>query len=65
MTALDAQEALPFEVQMDGTAEMWFTNQTTFDVYQASPATTRLREDGASFIGRETDFVADEKVIIS
>jgi len=41
---------------MDGMAEMWFTNQTTFDVYQASPATTRLREDGASFIGRENRF---------
>jgi len=31
----------------------------------APPATKRLRDDGAIFMSREIDFVADEKVIIS
>lgn len=29
-----------------------------------SPATKRLRDDGATFIGREIDFITEEKVII-
>jgi uncharacterized protein (TIGR02118 family) len=55
----------PFDVQVDGIAELWFKNQAAYDAYQASPATKRLRDDGATFIGREIDFVADEKVVIS
>jgi uncharacterized protein (TIGR02118 family) len=59
------KDVAPFEVQVDGIAELWFKNQADFDAYQASPATKRLRDDGATFIGREIDFVAEEKVIIS
>lgn len=29
-----------------------------------SPATQLLREDGATFIGREIDFITEEKIII-
>jgi hypothetical protein len=50
---------------VDGIAELWFKSQADFDAYSASPATKRLREDGATFIGREIDFAAEEKVIIS
>ncbi len=59
------KDVSPIDVQVDGIAELWFKKQADFDAYQASPATTRLRDDGATFIGREIDFVADEKVIIS
>jgi uncharacterized protein (TIGR02118 family) len=59
------KDVSPIDVQVDGIAELWFKNQADFDAYQASPATKRLRDDGATFIGREIDFVADEKVIIS
>ena len=53
------------DISIDGIAELWFKNQADFEAYQASPATKRLRDDGATFIGREIDFVAEEKVIIS
>jgi uncharacterized protein (TIGR02118 family) len=59
------KDVLPIDVQVDGIAELWFKNQADYDAYQASPATKRLRDDGATFIGREIDFVAEEKVIIS
>jgi hypothetical protein len=36
-----------------------------FDAYSTSPATKRLRDDGATFIGREMDFAAEQKVIVS
>jgi hypothetical protein len=44
---------------------LWFKDKAAFDAYSSSPATKRLRDDGATFIGREIDFVAEEKVIIS
>ena len=50
---------------MDRMAEMWFNQSDHVRRYQASPATKWLRDDGAIFIGREIDFAADEKVIIS
>lgn len=59
------KDVAPLDVQVDGIAELWFKNQADFEAYQASPATKRLRDDGATFIGREIDFVAEEKVIIS
>jgi uncharacterized protein (TIGR02118 family) len=58
------KDVAPFEIQVDGIAELWFKNQAAFDLYQNSPATKRLRDDGATFIGREIDFVAEEKVVI-
>jgi uncharacterized protein (TIGR02118 family) len=64
-SASTRKDVLPIEVRVDGIAELWFKDQAAFDAYQASPATKRLRDDGATFIGREIDFVAEEKVIIS
>ena len=55
----------PYEIQVDGIAELWFKDQAAFDAYSNSPATKRLRDDGATFIGREIDFITEEKVIIS
>jgi len=59
------KDVAAFEIQVDGIAELWFKNQAAFDSYQNSPATKRLRDDGATFIGREIDFVTEEKVVIS
>ena len=64
-TSSTRKDVAPIDVQVDGIAELWFKNQADFDAYQSSPATKRLRDDGATFIGREIDFVADEKIIIS
>ncbi|HEV2199971.1 MAG TPA: EthD domain-containing protein [Bryobacteraceae bacterium] len=59
------KDVAPYEIQVDGIAEMWFRSQADFDAYSNSPATKRLRDDGATFIGREIDFVTEEKIIIS
>ena len=59
------KDVAPYEIQVDGIAELWFKSQADFDAYSNSPATKRLRDDGATFIGREIDFVTEEKVIIS
>ena len=59
------KDVAPFEIQVDGIAELWFKNQADFEAYSNSPATKRLRDDGATFIGREIDFVTEERVIIS
>jgi uncharacterized protein (TIGR02118 family) len=61
-----ARKDMPaFEIQVDGIAELWFKNEAAFNLYQNSTATKRLRDDGATFIGREIDFVTEEKVVIS
>jgi uncharacterized protein (TIGR02118 family) len=52
------------DIQVDGIAELWFENQAALDLFSASPATRRLREDGTTFIGRQISFATDEKVII-
>ena len=62
---LSRNDVAPYEIQVDGIAEMWFKSQAAFDAYSTSPATKRLRDDGATFIGREIDFITEEKVIIS
>ena len=59
------KDVAAFEIQVDGIAELWFKDQAAFDLYQNSPATKRLRDDGATFIGREIDFVTEEKIVIS
>ena len=59
------KDVAAFDIQVDGIAELWFKDQAAFDLYQNSPATKRLRDDGATFIGREIDFVTEEKVVIS
>ncbi len=64
-SASTRKDVAPIEIQVDGIAELWFKDQAAFDLYQNSPATKRLRDDGATFIGREIDFVTEEKVVIS
>ncbi len=54
----------PIDLEIDGIAEMWFTDQKSLDAATHSPAFTALRADGAAFIGREIDFVTEEVVII-
>ncbi|MGD0972523.1 MAG: EthD domain-containing protein [Candidatus Korobacteraceae bacterium] len=55
---------LPIDLEIDGIAEMWFTDQQSLDAARNSPAFAALRADGAAFIGREIDFVTEETVII-
>ena len=64
-SASTRKDVAPFEIQVDGIAELWFRSQADFDAYSNSPATKRLRDDGATFIGREIDFITEEQVIIS
>ena len=64
-SASTRKDVAPYQIQVDGIAELWFKDQAAFDAYSNSPATTRLRDDGATFIGREIDFITEEKVIIS
>ena len=64
-SASTRKDVAPYEIQVDGIAELWFQNQAAFDAYSSSPATQRLRDDGGTFIGREIDFWTEEKVIIS
>ena len=52
-------------LQVDGIAEQWFRSQAGYEAYLNSPKTARLRDDGATFIGRQIDFLCEEKVIIS
>jgi uncharacterized protein (TIGR02118 family) len=59
------KDVAAFEIQVDGIAELWFKNEAAFDLYRNSPSTKRLRDDGATFIGREIDFVTEEKFVIS
>jgi uncharacterized protein (TIGR02118 family) len=52
------------DVAIDGVAELWFVDQAALDAFNASPATRRLRDDGATFIGRQISFRTEERVII-
>ncbi|MBV8826351.1 MAG: EthD family reductase [Bradyrhizobiaceae bacterium] len=58
----DGVDAL--DVAVDGIAELWFEDQAALDLFSASPATRRLREDGTTFIGRQISFTTEEKLII-
>ena len=49
---------------VDGIAELWFEDQAALDRFNASPATRRLRDDGATFIGRQISYLTTETVII-
>jgi uncharacterized protein (TIGR02118 family) len=51
-------------VAIDGVAELWFADQAALDLFNASPAARRLRDDGATFIGRQISFLTEERVII-
>ena len=58
------KDVAALDVEIDGIAELWFKDQAAMDLYQSSPATKRLRDDGATFIGREIDFITEERVVI-
>lgn len=55
----------PLELPADGFAELWFNDQASLQNAAASDAVKAVVKDGALFVGREIDFVAEEKVIIS
>ena len=64
-TASPRKNMPTFDIQVDGIAEQWFRSQADYEAYLNSPRTARLRDDGATFIGRQIDFLCEEKVIIA
>lgn len=63
-SASHRSDVAPLEAEFDGIAELYFENQAALDAYRASPVTKKLRDDGATFIGRELDMVAEELVVL-
>lgn len=55
----------PLELHADGFAELWFKDRASLQSAAASDAIKAVLRDGTLFVGREIDFVAEEKVIIS
>jgi hypothetical protein len=53
-----------FDLEIDGIAELYFADRAAFDLYNTSPETKKLRDHGATFIGRQINFVTREKVAI-
>ena len=51
-------------VEIDGIAELWFDDQTTFEAAASSPEMKALHDDGAKFIGRIRSYVINEKTVI-
>src|SRR5207244_13087000 len=51
-SASTRKDVAPFEIQVDGIAELWFKSQADFDAYSNSPATRRPPGDLLTFIGR-------------
>ena len=47
-SASTRKDVASYEIEVDGIAELWFKTQADFDAYSTSPATKRLREDGAN-----------------
>jgi uncharacterized protein (TIGR02118 family) len=54
----------PLELPADGFAELWFENMASLQKAAASDAVKAVLKDGTLFVGREVDFVVEEKVII-
>ena len=54
----------PLELPADGFAELWFEDMASLQKAAASDAVKTVLKDGALFVGREVDFVVEEKVII-
>jgi uncharacterized protein (TIGR02118 family) len=55
----------PLELPADGFAELWFKDLASLQAAAASDAVKTVVKDGTLFVGREIDFVVEEKVIIS
>jgi hypothetical protein len=60
-SASTLKDVASYEIQVDGTAELWLKSLADFDAYSSSQATKRLRDYGATFIGREIDFITQGK----
>jgi uncharacterized protein (TIGR02118 family) len=54
----------PLEQPAHGFAELWFEDMASLQKAVASDAVKALLRDGTLFVGREVDFVVEEKVII-
>jgi uncharacterized protein (TIGR02118 family) len=54
----------PLELPADGFAELWFEDIASLQKAAASDAVKTVLKDGTLFVGREVDFVVQEKVII-
>jgi uncharacterized protein (TIGR02118 family) len=54
----------PLELPADGFAELWFEDMASLQKAAASDAVKTVLKDGTRFVGREIDFVVEEKVII-
>ena len=54
----------PLELPADGFAELWFEDMASLQKAAASDAVKTVLKDGTLFVGREVDFVVEEKVII-
>jgi len=68
LTVVDAsstrKDVSGIDLEIDGIAELYFADQPGFELYNASPETRRLRDHGATFIGRQINFITHEKVAI-
>ena len=54
----------PLELPADGFAELWFEDLASLQEAAASDAVKTVVKDGTLFVGREIDFVVEERVII-
>jgi uncharacterized protein (TIGR02118 family) len=54
----------PLKLPADGFAELWFEDMASLQKAAASDAVKTVLKDGTLFVGREIDFVVEEKVII-
>jgi uncharacterized protein (TIGR02118 family) len=54
----------PLELPADGFAELWFEDLASLQKAAASDSVKTVLKDGTLFVGREIDFVVEEKVII-
>jgi uncharacterized protein (TIGR02118 family) len=54
----------PLELPADGFAELWFEDMASLQKAAASDAVKTVLKDGTLFVGREVDFVVEERVII-
>ena len=52
------------EFEIDGIAESWYDSIEDMRFANASAETKRLRDDGATFIGRIKMFTIEEKLIV-
>ena len=59
-----AIETIELEIEIDGIAELWFDDQSSFEAAAKSPEMQALHADGAKFIGRIKSYIVEEKTIV-